>query len=101
MAEKIIAEVRQFLQEDIIVANTSGVIIASTDSDRIGNFHEGALLTIKHKEKLIITRKDQSRLQGVKAGINLPIFLKERQLELLALPEIPMKFPRLQKSFAN
>ncbi|WP_261391094.1 sugar diacid recognition domain-containing protein [Cytobacillus firmus] len=76
LAEKIIAEVRQFLQEDIIVANTCGVIIASTDAGRIGNFHEGALLTIKHKEKLIITRKDQSRLQGVKAGINLPIFFK-------------------------
>ncbi|KAF0824865.1 sugar diacid recognition domain-containing protein [Cytobacillus firmus] len=89
LAEKIIAEVRQFLQEDIIVANTCGVIIASTDAGRIGNFHEGALLTIKHKEKLIITRKDQSRLQGVKAGINLPIFFKGETVGVIGITGNP------------
>ncbi|PWW19472.1 CdaR family transcriptional regulator [Cytobacillus oceanisediminis] len=91
LAEKIIAEVRKFLHEDIIVANTSGVIIASTDPSRIGTFHEGAFITVKNKDKIIITNEDQLRLQGVKAGINLPIFFKGETAGVIGITGDPVK----------
>ncbi len=91
LAEKIIAEVRKFLHEDIIVADTCGVIIASTDTSRIGTFHEGALITIKTRDKLIITKEDQTRLKGVKAGINLPIFFKGETVGVIGITGIPEK----------
>ncbi|MBT2690426.1 helix-turn-helix domain-containing protein [Bacillus sp. ISL-47] len=91
LAEKIIAEVRKFLHEDIIVANTSGVIIAGTDPRRIGTLHEGAFITAKNKDKMIITKDDQSRLQGVKAGINLPIFFKGETAGVIGITGDPDK----------
>lgn len=76
LAEKIVKEVRKLMDEDIIVVNTDGFIIASTDQKRINTFHEGALIASQQKKKLIITREDQQKLKGVKAGINLPIFFQ-------------------------
>lgn len=66
LAEKIVKEVRKLIEEDIIVVNTEGYIIASTDLVRVGTFHEGALLTAQKKRKLIITAEDQLNLSGVK-----------------------------------
>jgi carbohydrate diacid regulator len=74
LAEKIVKEVQRLISEEIIVVNTEGIIMASTNRDRIGTFHEGALITSQQKKKLIITENDTSQLKGVKSGINLPIF---------------------------
>lgn len=43
LANKIVREVRRLITENIIIINIQGVIIASTDTERIGQFHEGAL----------------------------------------------------------
>ena len=48
-AKKIVNEVRKLLNEEIVVMNTAGTIIASTNNERIGTFHEGALITSKKK----------------------------------------------------
>lgn len=76
LAKRIVSEVRRLVNEDIIIVDTRGIIIASTDTDRIGNFHEGAYLVCQQKEKRIITKDDVGKLRGVKAGINLPIFFQ-------------------------
>ena len=44
LANKIVREVRRLITENIIIINIEGVIIASTDTERIGQFHEGAPL---------------------------------------------------------
>ncbi|SET49931.1 carbohydrate diacid regulator [Salinibacillus kushneri] len=73
LANKIIHEVSVILNEHLIVADESGTIVASTDADRIGNFHEGARNVVRKGEKLYITPERVKDLKGVKAGINLPI----------------------------
>jgi carbohydrate diacid regulator len=40
LAEKIVKEVQKLMAEEIIVVNTDGIIMASTNQDRIGTFHE-------------------------------------------------------------
>ena len=40
LANKIVREVRRLITENIIIINIEGVIIASTDTERIGQFHE-------------------------------------------------------------
>ncbi|MFY0762346.1 sugar diacid recognition domain-containing protein [Metabacillus dongyingensis] len=74
LAKSIILEMNHLIDEDLIVADTSGTIIASTDESRVGTFHEGAQICCREQRKLIITERDQKVLAGVKAGINLPIF---------------------------
>ncbi len=75
LAMKIIREVQQVINEDIIVVDLNSVIIASTDSSRIGTFHEGAQRVLKSKKKLYINKDMISELKGVKEGINMPIML--------------------------
>lgn len=89
LAEKIVIEVRKLLDEDIIVVDTNGQIMASTDPKRVNTFHEGALIASQKKEKLIITEKDQSILKGVKAGINLPIFFQRDVVGVIGITGNP------------
>lgn len=91
LAEKIVKEVRKLMDEDIIVVNTDGFIIASTDQKRINTFHEGALIASQQKKKLIITREDQQKLKGVKAGINLPIFFQNDVIGVIGITGEPDK----------
>ncbi|QRZ91727.1 hypothetical protein FUA19_10245 [Bacillus subtilis] len=74
LAKKIIAEVKKMYEREVIIVNTDGLIMASTNDERVGQFHEGALLCAKEKRSVIITKEDEKRLKGVKAGINLPVF---------------------------
>jgi len=91
LAEKIVKEVQKLIGEDIIVVNTEGYIIASTDFDRVGSFHEGALIALQQKRKMIITHEDQLKLSGVKAGINLPIFFQHDVIGVIGITGEPNK----------
>lgn len=89
LAEKIVVEVRRLLNEDIIVVDTKGQIMASTDPNRVNTFHEGALIASERKEKLVITEEDQAVLKGVKAGINLPIFFQRDVVGVIGITGNP------------
>ncbi len=91
LAEKIITEVRKYLNEDIIVVNTEGSIIASTNTNRIGQFHEGAKIASYRREKLIITKEVQSQLQGVRLGINLPVFFQQEVIGVIGITGDPVQ----------
>lgn len=89
LAEKIVSEVRKLLNEDIIFVDTKGLIIASTDPTRVDTFHEGALIACQRKDKLIITELDQTKLEGVKAGINLPVFFQRDVVGVIGITGNP------------
>ncbi|MCC3358610.1 CdaR family transcriptional regulator [Bacillus sp. REN16] len=91
LARKIIKEVRRLIDEDIIIVDVSGMIIASTDMSRIGSFHEGALLSSRDKKKMIITKNMENDLKGVKAGINLPIVYKDKVVGVIGITGNPEK----------
>lgn len=91
LAEKIVQEVRKLIGEDIIVVNTDGSIIASTDKSRVGTFHEGAKIVSKQKRKLIITEREQQSLAGTKAGINFPIFFQNDVIGVIGITGDPQK----------
>lgn len=89
LAEKIVSEVRKLLTEGIIVVDTNGIIMASTDPERVNTFHEGALIACTMKDKLIITEQDQAVLKGVKAGINLPVFFQRNVVGVIGITGEP------------
>ncbi|MEH7009930.1 sugar diacid recognition domain-containing protein [Neobacillus niacini] len=89
LAEKIVKEVQKLISEEIIVVNTDGMIMASTNQERIGTFHEGALLTSRQKKKLIITENETPQLKGVKSGINLPIFFQHDVIGVIGITGDP------------
>ncbi|MGM0836518.1 MAG: CdaR family transcriptional regulator [Bacillota bacterium] len=91
LAKKIIREVKSFIKEDLIMVDTSGTIIASTDSARIGNYHEGAFIAASQKEMKIISSSDEAMLTGVKAGITLPLFHQQKVVGVIGITGTPEK----------
>lgn len=89
LAKKIVQEVRKLLNEEIVVMDTNGIIVASTNMRRLGTFHEGALLTVNKRKKLIITKEEEAHLKGVKAGINLPICFGQNVVGVIGITGDP------------
>lgn len=104
LAKKIVQEVRKLLNEEIVVMDTNGIIIAATNQTRIGQFHEGALKTCKSKRKLIISQEDEKTMTGVKAGINLPIFSGKNVVGVIGItgsPETVSQYGELLKKMTE
>ncbi|GGL42661.1 carbohydrate diacid regulator [Sporolactobacillus putidus] len=91
LAQKIVGEVRLLTEESIIVMDRNGIIIASTDGERLGQLHEGARLVIERKEALIITQETAGQWRGVRAGINLPIFFQNTVVGVIGITGKPEK----------
>lgn len=89
LAQKIVNEVTGILDDEVIVVNHEGIIIAGSDQKRIGNFHEGAQIAVKRKEKIVISKEDTFRLKGVKAGINLPIIFHNKAIGVIGITGDP------------
>lgn len=53
-AQKIVDEMKAIINQDLNFIDKDGIIIASTDYKRQGQYHEGAELSIKNKKDIII-----------------------------------------------
>ncbi|WP_216829008.1 CdaR family transcriptional regulator [Alkalihalobacterium elongatum] len=89
LAQRIVNEVTKVIDEEVIVVNDDGTIIASSDRQRVGTFHEGALRVFHSREKMEITEADVHMLQGVKAGLNLPIFFQNDVIGVIGITGDP------------
>lgn len=57
----------------INIMNPEGIIVASTERERVGSFHQGALEAV-HTGKVVSIRKDQlAQYPGAKEGCNMPL----------------------------
>ncbi len=70
VARQIVEAVRDVSGTDVNFIDTGGIIFASTDSGRVGDFHEIGLQVVKTGEAIEVT-EDQTYL-GTHPGVNLP-----------------------------
>ncbi|MCT8139634.1 helix-turn-helix domain-containing protein [Anaerobacillus sp. CMMVII] len=91
LAQRIVNEVTHILAEEVIVVDHTGIIIAGSDHNRVGSFHEGALIAVKNKGKIVISKEDVNHLRGVKAGINLPIIFHNKAIGVIGITGEPSK----------
>lgn len=82
-AQAVVNHLKSVIQEDINFMSPDGTIIASSDSKRIGDFHEGAFVVAKNLQPLIIERDQQ--YEGAKKGINLPVFLEDHLVAVVGI----------------
>ena len=59
----------------INIMDRQGIIIASTEPERVNTFHQGAAEVIATGKAVIIHREDLPRYPGAREGCNMPIFL--------------------------
>src|SRR5699024_12304595 len=70
LGQMIIHEVVQYADVDINIMNLHGIIVSSTDRNRINTLHTGSFEVLKSEKPLIINKSNQYYYQGSKSGIN-------------------------------
>ena len=79
LAQQIVTPIKDVCQQDINFINTKGIIFASTNPKRVGEFHEIGLKVAQTGQMIEVT--DQESYFGTQAGINIPFYYN---CELLA-----------------
>lgn len=72
LAKKLIEQVTKYTSYNVNIMDNRGVIIASRNPERIGNFHEVAWQIVQGNEDTIIIENDND-YPGVLSGINMVI----------------------------
>lgn len=85
----LVNEIANSINEEVIITNEEGIIVASTDKERIDNYHEGAYLAMKNQKKMIMTEELTNQLQGVRKGIVLPIIIEKKPIGVIGLTGDP------------
>lgn len=89
-AKKFIENSRQYNNYKFIIINPDGIIIAATEQERVGNFHEASYRMMINNEKIAIVEiTDIPRYVGVKSGIDMPILYKNQVVGAIGITGIP------------
>lgn len=91
LGQEIVEELSALIQEQVILADQTGMIKASTDSERLHQFHEGALNCLHQKKVLYMNEEEMLTLQGVKEGIVLPLIIEGTAIAVLGITGNPEK----------
>ncbi len=76
MAQEMVDAIAQIMSNRTInIMDKNAVIIASSDPQRIGTFHQGAAEALSSGKTICIYKNDIPHYEGAKEGINLPIVL--------------------------
>jgi carbohydrate diacid regulator len=89
IAYPIIQRLAGTMNYNINIIDNDGVIIASTDRDRVNYIHEGAKEVLDSKQSLIIYKDDLDRFSGTKEGVNLPIEFMEEIIGVVGITGNP------------
>ncbi len=84
LARDLIAEISTVVDFGINIMDDTGTIVASTDEERIGQFHEGAQIVIRDRRSELMVRYD-NEYRGCRKGINLPLIYKEHIIGVIGL----------------
>lgn len=81
LAEQIVNTIKDVCDHDINFIAPSGIILASTDSSRVGTFHEIGQQVAASGSVLEVT--EDNNFSGTKQGINLPLYHNEHLLAVI------------------
>lgn len=91
-ANKFIENSRLYNDYNFIIINPDGIIIAATEKDRVGDFHEASYRMMKNKEKIAVVEvSDIPHYVGVKCGVDMPILYKNEVVGAIGITGIPSK----------
>jgi carbohydrate diacid regulator len=89
IAEQIVKAVYEVVGNDINLINASGLIIGSTDPNRVGTFHEAGYAAVESGKPVYVDK--QHHFQGARSGINYPIFLEGVPIAAIGITGSPAK----------
>ena len=83
IAETIVDNLKDVINHEINLFDTTGTIIASTDRTRVGSTHEGARLAIETQRPVPIDSEHQ--FKGAKHGINIPVMFQDAAVAVVGI----------------
>ena len=89
LAQDIVTRTMKIIDTNINVMDSKGRIIGSGDEERLGELHEGALLSLSHGRIVDIDEAVARQLHGVKPGINLPLHFEGEIVGVIGLTGNP------------
>lgn len=69
----------------INIMDQNAVIIASTEKERIGTFHQGAAEVLQTGKPVLVLRENLKKYPGAKEGYNMPIFLHDEIIGVVGI----------------
>lgn len=89
IAKMIVERTMSIVDNNINIMNCKGVIMASGDTSRIGEVHEGALQALQHCSAIEVTQALCETLKGAQPGINLIFRVDEQVLGVVGVTGEP------------
>lgn len=89
LAQYIVDRAMAILPHNLNVMDTRGMIIGSGDPARLHTRHEGAQLVLANQRVVEIDAQAAACLQGVRAGVNLPLMHEGRLIGVLGITGDP------------
>ena len=89
LAQQIVNTIKDVCNYDINFINSSGTIIASTNSARIGAFHEIGRKAAVTGTTIEVAESDN--FTGTRQGINMPLYHEDRLLAVIGITGSPEK----------
>ena len=87
VAQQIVEAVKDVCSHDINFINTKGIIFASTNAKRIGDFHEIGLQVIKTGKTIEV--ETDSGFFGTQKGVNIPFIHKGDVSAVIGISGVP------------
>lgn len=84
LAQALIGQLSQCTNYKINIMNESGTVIASSDKNRIGTFHEVAYEMIQDEQDLVEVTGEDGYI-GVKSGINMALQFKNKTIGVIGI----------------
>lgn len=75
MAQSIVEEIEAVINENINIMDSDGIIVASSDESRLGQYHGGAFRVVAEKLSELTVQHD-GEYTGSRKGINFPIVIE-------------------------
>lgn len=83
-ASDIVQEISQIIDKKINMMNADGIIIASSDPDRIGSLHAAAKALVKQNLQEVIVNSD-SEYEGAFPGLNLAVNFQDEIVGVIGI----------------
>ena len=87
LANQIVNTIGDVCEKNVNIISPGGIILASTDSSRVGTFHEIGHLVAQQKSAIEV--QDDSTYAGTHRGINMPIYYNGRIIAVVGITGNP------------
>ena len=93
-AQEIVTRTMRIIDCNVNVMDAQGIIVASGETDRVGELHEGAAQALALGKVVEIDESTADRMRGAKPGINLPMKLEGKIVGVIGLTGKPSQVRR-------